>query len=79
MMIKTENYCVGCPQGCIHCGRDRDVRVYACDDCETTLWDDEIYVINDKMLCRDCAIEYVNDNIDELVLDEYKQNAEVVE
>lgn len=32
-MIEIVNDCVGCPQGCRHCGRDRDRKVHICDIC----------------------------------------------
>lgn len=69
-MIKTVNYCNGCPE-CIHCGRDKDVNVLCCDDCEDIY--ENYYKIDNKILCRECAIEYINDNIDELVLNEYEK------
>ena len=70
-MVKQENNCNGCAD-CICCGRNRNIKVIACDDCEETLYE-EAYKINDKILCRECAIEYINDNIDDMVLCDYKE------
>lgn len=45
-MITFEDYCVGCPQGCINCGR-KSVRFIWCDVCgqETD---------NEDEICDDC-------------------------
>ena len=50
-----ENDCVGCPQGCIHCGREDDYWVWECDRCgkATTEYDDFIHE-NGKDYCSDC-------------------------
>ena len=52
-MIKYENECVGCPQGCIHCGRDKTQHLY-CDvcknDCET------LYIEGSYELCEECLL-----------------------
>lgn len=58
-MIKYENWCVGCPQGCVHCG-NKHVKVYICDRCK-----EQIEVAFDGLytlpgyddLCRDCLLE----------------------
>lgn len=56
-MREVENECVGCPQGCIHCGRDEVVHFY-CDECGEE--DVLRQVDNDTQLCPDCFAEYVN-------------------
>ena len=50
-MIKYENECVGCPQGCIHCGRDKTQHLY-CDRCGADC--EELYVFDGEELCEDC-------------------------
>ena len=50
-MIKYENECVGCPQGCIHCGRDKTQHLY-CDRCGED--SEELYVFDGEELCEDC-------------------------
>ena len=61
MGYEIDNFCVGCPQGCIHCGRDRDIRVYYCDDCGENADDDTpLYDWNGQELCFDCVKESLN-------------------
>lgn len=52
---EVENFCVGCPQGCINCGRKHDVTIYYCDECETQ--DVDLYEWNGRELCEDCIKE----------------------
>lgn len=56
-MIKFENDCVGCPQGCIHCGRE-SVPYLCCDECECEY--EELYEYNGEQLCEDCLLEHFN-------------------
>lgn len=53
------NDCVGCPQGCAHCGRDRDYIEFFCDRCkeEKNVDKGELYYFNGKELCIDCIKE----------------------
>lgn len=55
-MVRVENDCVGCPQGCINCGR-KHVEHFYCDKCgeEDTLY--ESY--NGEQLCRECLIDAI--------------------
>ncbi len=54
-MVYKENYCVGCPQGCGHCGRDKDVWIWECDICGETFYEeDEVTRINGKDYCNRC-------------------------
>ena len=50
-MIKFENECVGCPQGCIHCGRDKTQHLY-CDRCGED--SEELFIFDGEELCEDC-------------------------
>jgi len=53
-MIRYENDCVGCPQGCIDCGR-RSVPYYYCDMCDDALDTDDMYEDEEyEDLCPDC-------------------------
>lgn len=54
-MIKYEDYCVGCPQGCINCGR-KHLPVPYCDECGDELSADDMYKMDDKMLCGHCVL-----------------------
>lgn len=61
----VDNDCVGCPQGCIHCGRG-DYEYYECDGCDdkSTLNDDTLYRDGDKHYCLACLIKHhMNDFI----------------
>ena len=50
-MIRVENECVGCPQGCIHCGRDKTQHLY-CDRCGED--SEELFIFDGEELCEDC-------------------------
>jgi hypothetical protein len=54
-MIVYENDCVGCPQGCINCGRRHTPHLY-CDECGDEISTDDMYKVDDKMLCRGCVL-----------------------
>lgn len=75
-MIFTErdNFCVGCPQGCINCGRNKDVRVLdylQCDKCGSEA--NELYDVYGEQLCDDCALKQFN-KIDEDNFEDYLDN-----
>ena len=53
-MVEYENECVGCPQGCIHCGRDNTKHLY-CDLCGADC--EELYVLYGQELCEDCLLD----------------------
>lgn len=56
-MIEYEDECVGCPQGCIHCGR-KSVPHYYCDECEEELDPNDMYGdIDDEIFCRECFLD----------------------
>lgn len=50
-----ENNCVGCPQGCIHCGR-KEEEVIICDICE----DFAEFRYEDTDYCEDCFEDVLN-------------------
>ena len=58
-MIEAENDCVGFPQGCVHCGRDRTYYVWTCDGCgeKTTEYDEFVQSKDGKCYCPDCCEE----------------------
>ena len=67
-MRQYENFCVGCPQGCIHCGREHDVLVVSCDKCGEDvvpiyeyqglgLWMDCIMEDGEPGVCEECGAE----------------------
>lgn len=57
-MVKFENECVGCPSemGCMgdSCP-NRNVKRFYCDKCGYEC--EELYIFNDKELCRDCLLD----------------------
>lgn len=54
-MVHVENDCVGCPQGCIRCGRQYDYYVWECDECGNQFYsEDEVVRINGKDYCDRC-------------------------
>lgn len=60
MGYRIEDECVGCPQGCVNCGRKR-VEVYFCDKCDTDADEYEpLYEYNGKELCFDCLKDSLN-------------------
>lgn len=64
MSVGIEDYCVGCPQGCIHCGR-KNVVVVRCDGfkCDEYTTDpEEFYSIGDKDYCPECAKEFLEED-----------------
>lgn len=53
-MRREENDCVGCPQGCISCGRKHSLHIY-CDRCGVDIGDpDRLYEENGEDLCDEC-------------------------
>lgn len=55
MSSYMENDCVGCPQGCIRCGREDDYWVWECDKCVKTTTEYEDFIHEDgKDYCSDC-------------------------
>lgn len=54
MAVKFENECVGCPQGCIHCGRDK-VKHFYCDRCNDDV--ETLYLYGHDELCEECLLE----------------------
>ena len=54
-MRYRDNDCVGCPQGCVHCGREHGYTVIACDKCGEDIA--PIYEYDGKELCMDCIIQ----------------------
>lgn len=54
--IEYSNDCVGCPQGCINCGRKHAKYVYlVCDECGEEFG--ELYKHNGQELCEGCLLE----------------------
>ena len=58
MARSVENDCVGCPQGCGHCGRDKDYTLITCDFCdEQIIYEDidKVTRVMDKYdICNGC-------------------------
>ena len=50
-----ESDCVGCPQGCIRCGREIDYDVWECDECGESTFDyDEFEHDGRNDYCPEC-------------------------
>lgn len=56
-MIEYENECVGCPQGCAHCGRNIPKPYLYCDECNDPA--DILYEFEDKQFCAKCFMDYI--------------------
>lgn len=56
MGLVKDNNCVGCPQGCIHCGRG-DFQYYECDGCGNTSFDVKIYKHTNGTYCAKCLVD----------------------
>lgn len=57
MGYTRENDCVGCPQGCVHCGRGRDYKAYFCDGCGEyfrSMSADVAYEHDKGIYCEEC-------------------------
>lgn len=56
-MVRLENDCVGCPQGCIHCSKG-DSYYYAmyCDECGRSV--EDLFLYGDKQICNDCLVDH---------------------
>lgn len=65
-MIEAMNDCVGCPQGCIGCGRDKTYFVATCDECKADITDKKIYQRDSKEYCLKC---FLNAYKDEFIAD----------
>ena len=59
-MVRSENDCVGCPQGCINCGL-KAVKHYYCDECGEEIDPDDAESFNGMDLCIECFEKYVID------------------
>ena len=55
MAREWENNCVSCPQGCIHCGREKDYEVIYCDVCGESA--ETMYEFEGEDLCEACLFE----------------------
>lgn len=72
-MIKIENDCVGCPQGCINCGRKHTPHWY-CDRCDAEVDEGELYKVDGEQICEECLLDMypkvtyddVNDDYDDV-------------
>lgn len=66
MARSIENFCVGCPQGCINCGRKKDVLVITCDWCgDDIYYPEDAEDVNGNDVCHKCYERFENDELDE--------------
>lgn len=83
MGYEIDNQCVGCPQGCVHCGRDVDRKIYFCDECEDRADESNpLYIYEGKELCWECYKEQftqkVCDDLDDTLCAECGHEAETL-
>ena len=57
MAIGIENDCNGCDT-CLRCGRNKNYKVFYCDDCFTQI-DEKVYFVDEKDFCEDCVLENI--------------------
>lgn len=72
-MIIYESNCSDCER-CRSCGRDKEVGILCCDECENT---DELYYYNDEVLCKECVIELIKDNAIDFVDDLFEKARDI--
>lgn len=80
MGYEIENDCVGC-ETCANCGRDRDYKVYYCDNCgDNASEDNPLYVFEGQELCWECYKakfpEKLCDDLDDTLCAECGKEAE---
>ena len=83
MGYEIDNQCVMCPQGCVHCGRDVDRKIYFCDECEDRADESNpLYIYEGKELCWECYKEQftqkVCDDLDDTLCAECGHEAETL-
>lgn len=64
MSRRIENDCVGCPQGCIYCGRNKNYYVFECDGSgcfEETNDYEEFFHVGNKDYCKSCYKDLIMD------------------
>lgn len=54
MAVFYEDNCVGCPQGCISCGRKHQL-VFECDGCGEQ--GSTLYEFDGEQLCAECVLD----------------------
>lgn len=58
MIVRYENDCVCCSLPCIHCGRDVDRPIHACDNCgEENV---SLYYFDEGEYCKNCIFEILD-------------------
>lgn len=58
-MVRMENDCVGCPQGCVAYCQLRNVPHYYCDVCGGEVDPDELHenTLDGGHICMDCIVD----------------------
>lgn len=87
-MRDIQNDCVGCPQGCISCGRNHNYTVFYCDRCNDELEENEVYELDGKEYCEQCyymettteedALIFANDILGDMLREKEFENAAVL-
>lgn len=67
-----QNDCVQCPQGCTHCGRDKDYWLIKCDLCGNQVTTEEVAKVETIFyhdLCPTCAqkVEEATDTLESVI------------
>ena len=70
MARQRENSCRGCAE-CIGCGRrERYDTNLICDACGHE-WQETLFEVDGRELCRECALDYINDTYADEILENY--------
>lgn len=74
-MIEYENECVGCPQGCIYCGRNIPTPHLYCDECDAAV--DTLYEYAGEQFCAKCFKDYIYNEYSADLLNSYLGGREI--
>ena len=66
---KTEiiNSCNDC-EYCYNCGRNEDITIEICEECECNVTNEPKYEVLKKIVCKECAWDIIEDCLKEEVL-----------
>ena len=57
MAVRYEDQCVDCGLPCMgESCPNRNVPVYTCDDCDEEFYPEDLYEVEDEMLCEHCLL-----------------------
>ena len=53
-MIKKNEGCIGCSDGCLRGCRNYEVIYLVCDECDQTV--DDLYLFDGEQICEECLL-----------------------